>query len=123
MHTFRPRRVLIPVPSFSEYERAAGAIGAAIDYCPLSAEGDFSYPWDSLRAACGHVDCIIIGNPNNPTGTWPQPTSLRPLRNGAPERGRTLSSMSLFSIFSHRKRLIPSENWHRRRIRCSSFDP
>lgn len=69
MHTFRPRRVLLPVPSFSEYERAAGAIGAAIDYCHLSAEGDFSYPWETLRAACGHVDCIIIGNPNNPTGT------------------------------------------------------
>lgn len=123
MHTFRPRRVLIPVPSFSEYERAAGAIGAAIDYCPLSAEGDFSYPWDSLRAACGHVDCIIIGNPNNPTGTLASAHELKALAERAPERGRTLSSMSLFSIFSHRKRLIPSENWPGPWIPCSSFDP
>ncbi len=27
MHTFRPQRVLLPVPSFSEYERAARAAG------------------------------------------------------------------------------------------------
>lgn len=69
MHTFRPRKVLLPVPSFSEYERAARAVGAALDYCHLSADDDFAFPWEKLRRACGEVDCIILGNPNNPTGT------------------------------------------------------
>ena len=59
--------VLIPVPSFSEYERAARAGGAAVDYCHLQAKENFAYPWDTLRRACGRVDCIVIGNPNNPT--------------------------------------------------------
>ena len=63
--------VLIPVPSFSEYERAARAGGAAVDYCHLQAKENFAYPWDTLRRACGRVDCIVIGNPNNPTGPWP----------------------------------------------------
>lgn len=69
MHTFRPQRVLLPVPSFSEYERAARAAGAIVDYCYLKPEDAFAFPWETLRRACGHVDCIVIGNPNNPTGS------------------------------------------------------
>lgn len=69
MHTFRPQRVLLPVPSFSEYERAARAVGAVIGYEYLKEDDDFAFPWEGLRRACGQVDCIVIGNPNNPTGT------------------------------------------------------
>ena len=68
MHTFRPQRVLLPVPSFSEYERAARAVGAVIGYEYLKEDDDFAFPWEGLRRACGQVDCIVIGNPNNPTG-------------------------------------------------------
>lgn len=103
MHTFRPRRVLLPVPSFSEYERAAGAIGAAIDYCYLSAEGDFSYPWETLRAACGHVDCIIIGNPNNPTGTLASAHELAALTDLAARKGTDILVDESFLDF------LPSE--------------
>ena len=103
MHTFRPRRVLIPVPSFSEYERAARAIGAAIDYCHLSAEGDFSYPWETLRAACGHVDCIIIGNPNNPTGTLASAHELKALTDLAARKGTDILVDESFLDF------LPSE--------------
>ncbi|WP_287771141.1 threonine-phosphate decarboxylase CobD [Megasphaera sp.] len=103
MHTFRPRRVLLPVPSFSEYERAARAIGAAIDYCHLSAEGDFSYPWETLRAACGHVDCIIIGNPNNPTGTLASAHELKALTDLAARKGTDILVDESFLDF------LPSE--------------
>ena len=40
MHTFRPQRVLLPVPSFSEYERAARAVGAVIGYEYLKEDDD-----------------------------------------------------------------------------------
>lgn len=87
MHTFRPRRVLIPVPSFSEYERAARACGAVIDYCHLAADDDFALPWNRLREACGHVDCILIGNPNNPTGTLSSARELASLTELAARKG------------------------------------
>lgn len=103
MHTFRPRRVLIPVPSFSEYERAARACGAVIDYCHLSAEGDFSYPWETLRSACGHVDCIIIGNPNNPTGTLASAHELKALTDLAARKGTDILVDESFLDF------LPSE--------------
>ncbi|MCI7185140.1 MAG: aminotransferase class I/II-fold pyridoxal phosphate-dependent enzyme, partial [Mitsuokella jalaludinii] len=37
----RPKRVLLPVPAFSEYERAAHAAGAAVSYSPLEEREDF----------------------------------------------------------------------------------
>ncbi len=69
MHTRRPRRVVIPVPSFSEYERASLAVGAAVDYVFLPPDKGFSLCLSQLHPYCQQTDCIILGNPNNPTGT------------------------------------------------------
>ncbi|NJE33679.1 threonine-phosphate decarboxylase [Megasphaera sp. SW808] len=69
MHCFRPKRVLIPVPSFNEYERAALAARADVIYCYMKCEDGFAMPVDELRRQAGNADCIMIGNPNNPTGT------------------------------------------------------
>ncbi len=68
-HTLRPKTVLIPVPSFGEYERAALACQADIIYHELAATQDFSLTLspdfiDKIKQA----DCLILGNPNNPTG-------------------------------------------------------
>ena len=67
-HTFRPSRVLIPVPSFSEYERAALAAGLQVDYFPLQPQCDFILDLPRLLAKLPQTDCVILGNPNNPTG-------------------------------------------------------
>ena len=40
-HAMRPKRVLLPVPSFSEYERAALSAYAEVVYLPLREENDF----------------------------------------------------------------------------------
>ena len=68
-HTLRPKRVLIPAPAFSEYERAATAAGAEIEYAYLSPEDDFVMNVDWLASHLTGVDMVFIGNPNNPTGT------------------------------------------------------
>lgn len=68
MHTIKPKRILIPVPSFSEYERAAISTGAAVDYFPISPENGFSIDRDKLIASAKNYDALFLGNPNNPTG-------------------------------------------------------
>ena len=68
MHAFRPKRVVIPVPSFSEYEKAALSCQADISYIWLREGQNFAMDWPALYAACETADCIILGNPNNPTG-------------------------------------------------------
>lgn len=67
-HTFRPAKVLLPVPSFSEYERAARAARAEVCYEYLSAEQDFQMPWQQIFQRLPFVDAVVFGNPNNPTG-------------------------------------------------------
>ncbi len=68
MHTIKPKKLLIPVPSFSEYERAAISSGAKIDYFPLRQEEGFCLDGEKLLSVAGDYDAVFIGNPNNPTG-------------------------------------------------------
>ncbi|HRZ86759.1 MAG TPA: threonine-phosphate decarboxylase CobD [bacterium] len=64
MHAFLPKSVLLPVPTFSEYERAARAVGASARYIQLKEDDGFALTCrGSLRA-----DMVFLCNPNNPTG-------------------------------------------------------
>lgn len=65
-NTFRPKKILIPVPSFSEYERAAKSSGAQIEFFFTRAEENFSLDVEKLLKQ--NADCLIIGRPDNPTG-------------------------------------------------------
>lgn len=67
-YTMRPKHVLIPVPSFSEYERSAQAAGAEPILFSLQSEQEFSLDWEKLKQEIVKADCLILGNPNNPTG-------------------------------------------------------
>lgn len=69
VHILRPKRVLIPAPAFSEYERAAVAAGAAIEYAYLSPADNFAIDIDRLCSQLQGIDMVFVGNPNNPTGT------------------------------------------------------
>lgn len=69
LQTVRPRRVLLPIPSFSEYERAALAARCQISYFQLNSEEDFRIDWADFMGALPVADCVILGNPNNPTGS------------------------------------------------------
>lgn len=68
LNATRPKRVVIPVPSFSEYERAAHAAGCNVKHFVTNAADNFALDVDRLRADLTPADCVIIGRPNNPTG-------------------------------------------------------
>lgn len=68
-HMLKPERVLIPVPAFSEYERAAAAAGAKVDYYFLAEANGFELRPDGIIPMLKGIDIVFIGNPNNPTGT------------------------------------------------------
>ncbi len=69
LNTTRPERVIIPVPSFSEYERAARAANCEIIYFFTRADENFALDVEKIRKKIkSPSDCVIIGRPNNPTG-------------------------------------------------------
>lgn len=64
-----PRKVLIPAPTFSEYERACGtARGSACVRYGLPAEKSFDIDPAGFIAAMEGCDMAFLCNPNNPTG-------------------------------------------------------
>lgn len=75
VRALRPKRVLIPVPTFSEYERACRLINRVetVIY-ELKEENNFRIdPEDFIATLVTHhsfqpLDMIFLCNPNNPTG-------------------------------------------------------
>ena len=66
----RPKKVLIPVPTFSEYERAARAAGCEVEYFFLREEDNFQLDTEKFLSQIkfSNADCVILCRPNNPTG-------------------------------------------------------
>lgn len=62
--TYKPRTTLLPVPTFSEYERAAKSVKSRMRFLKLSEKEDFKL---SLPATL-EADIFFLCNPNNPTG-------------------------------------------------------
>jgi threonine-phosphate decarboxylase len=67
-HMLRPRQILIPAPTFSEYERAGRAAGARIDYLYLRSDENFALDLAVLKEKIPQAAITFICNPNNPTG-------------------------------------------------------
>jgi threonine-phosphate decarboxylase len=70
---FRPRRVLILGPTFTEYERAARAWGAEVDVLSLPAERGFRLTEEEVDRAdldrrLARAQLLFVCDPNNPTG-------------------------------------------------------
>ncbi len=65
VRALRPKRCLIPIPAFSEYERACSAYGCEVVTIPLTPER--SLDRQSLQVAEAG-DLIVFNNPHNPTG-------------------------------------------------------
>lgn len=62
----KPRRVLLPVPAFVEYEEALTAAGAVMCYYRMGE--DFTVREDILERITEDIDLVVLCNPNNPTG-------------------------------------------------------
>lgn len=68
VHALRPRRTVIPVPSFYGYEYAAGACNGRIDFVPMKEQEAFLPDGELLDALTEETDLLFLANPNNPTG-------------------------------------------------------
>lgn len=68
MHLRTPKTVQIPVPSFSEYERAARSAKAEVIYTYLDEKRGFNVDVDTVISRVKDADLLMLCNPNNPTG-------------------------------------------------------
>lgn len=76
VYAIRPKRALLPVPSFAIYERALSAARSDIAYYALQPENHFDLDAGILEAITTEVDVLFLCQPNNPTGRLVAPDLL-----------------------------------------------
>lgn len=69
IHGIRPKKTVIPVPSFYGYEYVAKAAEGEIVYYETKKENGFCIQADFFSVLTEEVDLLLLANPNNPTGT------------------------------------------------------
>lgn len=87
----KPRNVLIPAPTFSEYSKAAERSGTEIRYFELKEQSYFKLNIDELILELDNgMDAVFLCNPNNPTSTLVHKNDLQRLVESAYEKGVTV---------------------------------
>ena len=67
-NTINAKKVLIPVPSFFGYEHAFFNEKFETCFYQMKEENDYSLDEDFIDLLSDDYDCLVIANPNNPTG-------------------------------------------------------
>ncbi|HEY0514650.1 MAG TPA: threonine-phosphate decarboxylase CobD [Thermoanaerobaculia bacterium] len=83
----RPARVAVVIPSYADYRRASHLAGAETFAVPLAAaDGWAPPPVEDLARVLSQADALLLGNPNNPTGTLFPAAELLQLAREFPRR-------------------------------------
>lgn len=69
VQTRRPKKALVPAPTFFEYEQALLSVGCQVEYYHLSEQDGFVPDMEDLSGRIAEdTDMVFFCNPNNPTG-------------------------------------------------------
>ena len=87
VRAINPRKVIIPVPTFSEYELAAASVDAQVIPVFLRAEDRFAWNADTIIKTMAQGDLLFLCNPNNPVGNLIGQESMLLILKAAEEHG------------------------------------
>lgn len=95
----KPRRALLPAPTFSEYAEALESVGCEICYYDLPQKAGFVPDEGFLDAVCPGVEICFFCNPNNPTGIAAKAEWVRRLMERCQKNGTLLVLDECFADF------------------------
>ena len=90
MLAVRPRRALLPAPTFAEYAAALDTVGCTVDRFLLDEANDFAVTEDFVQAVTEDTDMVFLCQPNNPTGQVTPPTLVERLVSRCADCGAVL---------------------------------
>lgn len=102
----QPHKVLIPVPSFTEYERAAGLGRAKISFFPAQEKNGFKHDIQKMIPSLHGKDMMFLCNPNNPTGALYSKEELQCLLSACKKYKTILVLDEVFIDFIHKPEQI-----------------
>lgn len=83
VRALKPKRALLPAPTFSEYEEAILSIDGEIEYYTLKESNNFNLDNEFIDNIKNNLDIVFICNPNNPTGVLTTGEFIRKVLNKA----------------------------------------
>lgn len=98
----RPRRALVTVPTFAEYEQALEAAGCQVCRWRLKPEEGFRLTEEYLEALTPDLDVAFVCNPNNPTGQTVAPDLLARIGEKCRQNHIVLAADECFNQFLDR---------------------
>lgn len=118
----RPRTVLVCAPTFSEYEKGAGIVGARVEKHLLSSGNDFDLGADALETLERvRPDLFFVCNPNNPTGRVAPPELMARLAQKCDEMGAVFAVDECFLSFTGAPSVAPLMRAHRSLVIIDAF--
>ncbi len=101
IQTISPRKVLIPMPTFTEYQRVCKIVGCEVVPFELKKEVDFKFNVDDfIKKIDSSIDMIIICNPNNPTSKIIDKNSMKKLLEYCQPKGIYIMIDEAFADFT-----------------------
>lgn len=100
VHALHPKKILIPVPSFYGYEKAAKAAGCELSFYELSKENGYALEEGILEKLTEEVDLLFLANPNNPVGNLIEPSLLTGIAKRCRKQNITLVLDECFIAFT-----------------------
>ena len=87
-HALRPKKVLIPIPSFYGYQWAFGAVSSEIIYYQMREDNNYSLDEGVLDLIkdTQDIELVVLANPNNPVGNYVDDDLLDKLLNECNKR-------------------------------------
>ncbi len=102
----KTKKVLLVVPTFSEYESSIRKAGGKVFYLRTTEEEQFSIqPQDVLKELQKGYDALYICNPNNPTGVLTSKEVLKDIARSARQRSTAVIIDETFIDFNENQSL------------------
>ena len=117
----RPKKVLIPQPTFGEYERAAVAYRCSVREHPLPKEDGFRLDVESICRHLKEEEMLIVCNPNNPPGYHLPCDELEELVQYCSNRGCWVLVDEAFLPFTEEKGMVKKVEEYTNLIVIGSF--
>lgn len=95
----KPKRALLPAPTFAEYEQALRSVDCEADFYYLEEQNGFVPDESVLERLTSDTDLFFLCNPNNPTGVLTPPSLLKEIAGVCRRQGILLVSDECFLDF------------------------
>jgi len=107
---FKPKRALIPVPTFIEYEKSLLSVNCELRYLHLKAEQKFKLNIEETVSSLKKGEILYVCNPNNPTGILLSNNEVRSLVARAEKKGVMVVVDEAFMDFCEDNSVIDEVN-------------